>query len=284
VNLPAPALALDVHHEPTAQRFVAKAPGGGECVCLYRRQGDVLALVHTEVPGALQGQGLAGQVVQAAVQWARDEGLRVTPACSYVAAWLRRHPALPVPTAAAEVIGFWFGPPPLAARPEWFRKDAAFDASIRTRFGGLIEQALAGQLVHWADEPQGALARILLLDQFTRNIFRDTPRAFAGDAQALAAAAALVDAGADQALQPLQRLFVYLPFEHAEDIGAQQRAVALCEALASADPAFESFADYARRHHDVIARFGRFPHRNSILGRASTAEEEAFLQRPGSRF
>lgn len=187
-----------------------------------------------------------------------------------------------------DVLRFWFGEPPSATpRAEWFRKDAAFDDEIRTRFLGLIERALAGALDGWMASPRSALARIVVLDQFTRNAFRGQARAFAGDAQALAAAEALVAAGADQTLPPLQRWFVYLPFEHAESAAAQARSLALFGALAAAHPRLAAAADaleWARRHAAIIARFGRYPHRNAALGRASTAEEEAFLREPGSSF
>jgi len=188
-----------------------------------------------------------------------------------------------------EVLDFWFGAPGSldAGKPrrEWFVKQDAFDALVRARFGTTIEQALAGGLREWDDEgPQGALARILVLDQFTRNAHRDTPTAFAGDALALAAARRLVDSGADRQLPPLQRAFVYMPFEHAEDAYMQERAVELFGVLAAEQPGFDEMLDYAHRHRGVIARFGRFPHRNAILGRASTPEEAEFLRQPGSRF
>jgi uncharacterized protein (DUF924 family) len=186
------------------------------------------------------------------------------------------------PTAAA-VLQFWFGDEAVP-REAWFRKDPAFDRRIAQTFGAQIEQALAGGLTAWDATPDGALARIVLLDQFTRNAFRDTPHAFAGDALALAAAQALRARGDDLALPPLRRVFAYLPFEHAEDMALQRQSVALFESLAAADPALEPQADYARRHALVIERFGRFPHRNAVLGRVSSAEEEAFLQQPGSRF
>jgi uncharacterized protein (DUF924 family) len=184
---------------------------------------------------------------------------------------------------ADAVLRFWFGDAP-AARAEWFKKDAAFDALIAQRFGALIDQALAGGFASWADAPEHALARILLLDQFTRNVFRDTPRAFAGDARALAAARAMVARGHDTALPPLRRAFVYLPFEHAEDLAAQRESLALHAALARDDPALASQEDYAKRHAVIVERFGRFPHRNLVLGRVSTDEELAFLQQPGSSF
>jgi uncharacterized protein (DUF924 family) len=190
---------------------------------------------------------------------------------------------------AQEVLDFWFLPPGAEghgqARKEWFRKDDRFDTDVRERFGAAITQAVAGGLREWdAEGPQGALARIIVLDQFTRNARRGTPGMFEGDALALAAACQLVDSGADGELEPLQRLFVYLPFEHAEDARMQERSVELLAALAGAHPGFESELDYAHRHRGVIARFGRFPHRNPILGRASTAEELAFLSQPGSGF
>lgn len=188
-----------------------------------------------------------------------------------------------------DVLDFWFGAPgsPEAGQPRraWFVKQDDFDATIRTRFGATIEQALAGGLRDWdAAGPQGTLARILVLDQLMRNAYRNTPQSFVGDALALAAARALVDAGADRTLPPLQRAFVYMPFEHAEDPTMQERAVELFGVLAAAHPGFDEMLDYAHRHRGVIARFGRFPHRNDILGRASTPDEIEFLRQPGSRF
>lgn len=191
------------------------------------------------------------------------------------------------PAEARRVLDFWFGAPGTASycldRPEWFRKDAAFDASIHEAFGVLIEQALRGELDGWSREPRGALAQIILLDQFTRNAFRGTPRAFAGDPRALAAAQRMVAARRDEALQPMQRVFVYLPFEHAEDFAMQDEAVRLLSRLPR-EPWQESVLDFAQRHRAIVARFGRFPHRNAILGRPSTAEEIEFLKQPGSGF
>ena len=191
-------------------------------------------------------------------------------------------------TPAGQVLAFWFGRPDDRdhglARDAWFRKDPAFDAAIATEFGALIESAIAGELAHWADDPDTALAQVLLLDQFTRNAFRDTPRAFAGDARALKAAQAMVAARQEASLAPLQRQFVYLPFEHDESLAMQDEAMRLFGALAAEQPQFADLLEWARRHRDVIARFGRFPHRNALLGRASTPDEEAFLLLPGSRF
>ena len=191
-------------------------------------------------------------------------------------------------TNAQAVLDFWFGaeggPEYGAVRDLWFRKSDDSDRQITERFGPLIEQALRGELDAWAVEPHGALAQIVLLDQFTRNSFRDTPRAFAGDKRALAAAMAMVGSRHDEKLLPVQRVFVYLPFEHAEGIGMQEEALRLFTRLVAEAPELQNMLDYAQRHHDVVQRFGRFPHRNTILGRQSTVEEIEFLKQPGSRF
>jgi uncharacterized protein (DUF924 family) len=193
-----------------------------------------------------------------------------------------------LPADAQAVLDFWFGSPGSpeqgTRRPEWWRKDPAFDAEVRTRFGPLVERALRGELEDWSKTAEGALAQVLLLDQFTRNAYRDTPRAFAGDARAQAAAQAMVGRRQDEALPPEQRTFVYMPFEHAEGLAMQEEAVRLFARLAAIAPDEEEQLDYARRHQDVIRRFGRFPHRNAILGRRSTPEEAAFLEQPGSGF
>ena len=188
---------------------------------------------------------------------------------------------------ARAVFEFWFPPPGSpghgAARREWFQKDARFDAEIGARFGALVELALGGGLRDWdAEGPQAALARILLLDQFTRNAFRGQAQAFAGDALALADALALLDSGQDQALEPLQRWFLLMPLEHAEDLAMQQRSVTEFERLAVIEPKLADALAYAKRHLEVIARFGRFPHRNAALQRSSSAEELAYLNQPGS--
>lgn len=192
------------------------------------------------------------------------------------------------PPAAQRVLDFWFGPPDSAQfgtqRAMWFQKRNTTDGAIKRQFLRDVEAALAGTLTHWDVYLRGTLARIVLLDQFTRNVFRDTPRAFAGDALAKAAAQRLVDDGSDLHLLAVERVFVYMPFEHAEDPAAQAQAVALFRALDAAHPGFEGSLDYALRHQAVIDRFGRFPHRNAILGRESTDEELAFLARPGGRF
>jgi uncharacterized protein (DUF924 family) len=190
---------------------------------------------------------------------------------------------MPTCAQATAVLDFWFAGSN-EPRAEWFKKDAAFDALIAERFGTLIEQALSDGLAAWAQEPDSALAQLIVLDQFTRNTFRDTPRAFAGDALALPAARAMVSRGDHLALPPLHRLFVFLPFEHAEDRATQEESLRLFAALSATDMSLADFEDYARRHAAVIERFGRFPHRNTVLGRASTDEELQFLQQPGSRF
>ncbi|MFV0665386.1 DUF924 family protein [Denitromonas sp.] len=193
-----------------------------------------------------------------------------------------------LPDDARRILEFWFGAPGTAEhgnhRRLWFEKHDDTDAAIANRFGPLIEAALAGGLTDWDASEHGVLARILLLDQFTRNVFRDTPRAFAGDALALCAARALIDRGGDAGLIPVERIFAYLPFEHAEAPAEQARAVALFKALRDAHPGFENTYDYALRHQAVIVRFGRFPHRNAILGRVSTPAEQTFLATPGARF
>jgi uncharacterized protein (DUF924 family) len=186
------------------------------------------------------------------------------------------------------VLDFWFGAEGSAEfgsqRKVWFRKDPDFDAEVATRFGPAIEQALRGELDGWNTTARGALARILLLDQFTRNAFRGDRRAFAGDAQALAGATAMVGARLDEALPPFMRAFAYMPFEHAEGMAMQDEAVRLFTRLQSAAPELAHMLDYAQRHREVIERFGRYPGRNAALGRQSTAEELAYLAKPGPGF
>ncbi len=190
---------------------------------------------------------------------------------------------------AQDVLDFWFLPSGAEGhgkqRIEWFRKDEAFDAALRERFGGLIAQAMAGGLREWDEQgPRGTLARLLVLDQFTRNAFRGKPESFGGDTLALQAAHQLVDSGGYQSLSPVERQFVYMPFEHAEDARMQEQAVSLFTELAAQHEGFGEALDYAHRHRGVIARFGRFPHRNAILGRASSPEELAYLALPGAGF
>jgi uncharacterized protein (DUF924 family) len=193
-----------------------------------------------------------------------------------------------VTAQAQEVLDFWFTPDPGqpadAMRTAWFKKDAAFDAKIRDRFGALIDQAIGGGLPDWDQQgPAGALARILLLDQFTRNAYRGTARAFAGDQRALATAEEAVARGFDRELTPRERWFMYMPFEHAESIPAQHRSIELFAALAQEMQDDDALA-WARKHAEVVFKFGRYPHRNAILGRTSTPEEEAYLRTPGAGF
>lgn len=196
-----------------------------------------------------------------------------------------------------QILSLWFG----SARPgnadalrhkaQWFTKSAAFDEELRQRFGTAVEAALGGALQHWATQgPWQQLALVILLDQFTRNIHRNTPKSFAGDAQALALALQAMDCGSDRLLPEVARVFMYLPLEHAEDPAMQQRSVAAFEALlqSATDAELREYLagtlDYAHRHQVVIERFCRFPHRNSILGRTSTTEEAEYLAQPGSGF
>lgn len=171
----------------------------------------------------------------------------------------------------------------------WFGKSGCQDVDSENRFGGLVRQALDGGLPEWEREPQSWLALILLLDQLPRMIFRDTPRAYAGDARAQQLVRQGLAGGFDRQLPRIERVFVYIVLEHAEDLASQNEAVRLYEALQgesgeSEKVLFAGYLAYARKHQVVIERFGRFPHRNAILGRQSTAEEARFLTEPGSRF
>jgi uncharacterized protein (DUF924 family) len=189
----------------------------------------------------------------------------------------------PLAPLAADILTFWFGATPHAERDCWFRKDAAFDREIRTRFHDALAAGLAGAFGEWCTTPHGALARVVLLDQFTRNAFRGTPQSFAGDARALATAMLALEREFEPSLDAYERWFLYMPFVHSEDLAMQDRAIACFTKLAEEAGVAEPL-DWADRHRDVIRRFGRFPHRNEILGRISTAEESAFLDEPGSRF
>jgi len=189
----------------------------------------------------------------------------------------------PLAQLAEEILTFWFSSGPHEDREVWFRKDDAFDGEIRERFGEAIAAGLAGAFGEWCTTPRGSLARVILLDQFTRNAFRGTPQAFAADARALATAKQALQREFDRELDPYERWFMYMPFVHSEDLATQDQAVTLFVALAT-ETGLDSPLPWTQRHRDVIARFGRFPHRNEILGRPSTPEELAFLAQPGSRF
>ena len=187
----------------------------------------------------------------------------------------------PIDPRAAELLSFWFRNGDRDKR--WFGKDPAFDAEVRVRFLALYEQAAAGALTAWRGSPAECLALVIALDQLPRNIFRGSARAFASDADALVASKHAVARGDDRATRPVERLFLYLPFEHAESLEEQRRACELLEPLALYAETQDVYR-YALAHLDVIARFGRFPHRNALLGRPSTPEELEFLKTPGSAF
>nr|CDQ34904.1 hypothetical protein BN993_04371 [Virgibacillus halodenitrificans] len=177
---------------------------------------------------------------------------------------------------ARQVLDFWF----VEAGPkQWFNKDPAFDQALTERFGALYDAACRCELYAWRQSSRGALAEILLLDQFSRNIYRDQALAFAQDPLALSLAQHLVAQGGDQALPPEQRAFVYMPYMHSESPLIHQEALRLFD-----QPGLERNLDFEQRHWAIIERFGRYPHRNAILGRESTPEERDFLRQPGSSF
>jgi uncharacterized protein (DUF924 family) len=186
---------------------------------------------------------------------------------------------------APEVLRFWFGEGADYGKvhKRWFEKDPAFDALVTKRYQKLHQEMLEGAHQAWLDQPHPCLARIIVLDQFPRHIYRGSAHAFSSDSQALDAARHLVDRGWDRDLLPVERMFAYLPFQHSESLADQERALTLYQPL----KAFPETADtdrYAIAHRDIIRRFGRFPHRNAALGRQSTPEEFEFLKQPGSSF
>jgi len=193
----------------------------------------------------------------------------------------------PVPARARAFLDFWFGPPGDLQRFHhkqiWFRSTPEFDAAVHAGFAADHEQAVAGAFAAWEDAPLSALAHVMLLDQVPRNIFRSTPRAFASDALALAATNCALERGFDQAVPAAWRLFFYLPLEHSEALADQQRGLDLLLALPPV-PGRKSDGHMTRLHFEIIERFGRFPHRNAILGRESTPEELAFLVECEHRF
>ena len=193
------------------------------------------------------------------------------------------------------VLEFWFPADSARANKLWWGKDPALDAEITEEFGPTLAAAKAHELDAWADTARGRLALIVVLDQLSRNILRGDPETYAADAQARALTHAGLERGHDAEVRPIERLFFYLPLEHSEALADQERCVGLMEALAAevaAEPGvdearrkqFAGFVDYAIRHRDIVARFGRFPHRNALLGRPSTPEELEFLTQPGSSF
>lgn len=177
-------------------------------------------------------------------------------------------------TTAGEVLRFWFD----EHAGDWFVKNPAFDKAIRERFLALHEEAAAGRLARWAEEPRGALALVIALDQFPRNLFRGEARAFATDPMAREIARRILERGWDKAMAQPERLFIYLPFEHSESLADQDLCVSLMKDFD------ERQRWYAERHREIIRRFGRFPHRNAALGRTSTPAEIEFLKEPGSSF
>lgn len=187
-------------------------------------------------------------------------------------------------TTPADILAFWFADGPNAYREAWFKRDDAFDATIRTRFGAAVPAARDGSLDDWAGQPDTALALLILLDQFPRNLFRGTAEAFASDAHAREVAREVVLRHRfDLGLTPTERPFLYLPFEHSEAMADQDLSVALFEGLRDHPPQARvgGGIDYAWRHRAVIRRFGRFPHRNAALGRESTGEEQGWLAAGG---
>lgn len=196
------------------------------------------------------------------------------------------------PTSPDDLLRVWFGEPgspPLASSKKWFAKDEEFDGFLRDRFLGTLESGVRGELDAWKSTPRGRLALIILFDQLSRNMFRGSPRSFAQDALALALTLEALGAGEDRSLTPVERYFVLMPLMHSEDVVMQRRCVAEFEKLLAESPdefksLLASALDYAQRHAVIVERFGRFPHRNAVLGRESTAEEKAFLLQPGSSF
>jgi uncharacterized protein (DUF924 family) len=186
---------------------------------------------------------------------------------------------------ASEVLDFWFGTGEARgrARPEWYRKDAAFDEEIRRRFSALHAAAALGERDRWREAPDSMVALVVVLDQFSRNLYRDDPRAFSQDEYALRCAREALGRGDEGSRSPVERQFLYMPFEHSERLEDQVLAVERMQAL-DAYPETKGLVKWARAHEAIIRRFGRFPHRNAALGRESTPEEIEFLGQPGSRF
>jgi uncharacterized protein (DUF924 family) len=184
-----------------------------------------------------------------------------------------------------DVLDFWFGRPEDPGygefREAWFRKDPEFDREVRDRFEELYEDAAAGRLDSWREEPESCLALVILLDQFPRNMFRGDPKTYATDERALEVSRHALDNAFDRELPPFMRHFLYMPFMHSEDLEVQRRSVELFDRLAADGP---DLTDYAVGHFEIVDRFGRFPHRNEVLGRATTPEEAEFLTQPGSSY
>jgi uncharacterized protein (DUF924 family) len=180
-------------------------------------------------------------------------------------------------TTPQDVLDFWFDGDPASHRNVWFEKEDAFDHAC-TRFADALHEAKSGSLDHWAETPYGALALIILLDQLSRNLFRGSPETYAADSKARTIARAAIALAFDQQVGNVERVFFYLPFEHSEDMADQADSVRLFTQLG------DEAAKWARHHHDIVHRFGRFPHRNAILGRASTPVEERYLASDENKF
>ncbi len=197
-------------------------------------------------------------------------------------------------TQPDEIIKFWFGPgdDPYhvdgQVSSRWFAGGKEFDEEIRQRFGADLHRAICGEYDGWAEDPRGRLALVLLLDQFSRNLFRGSPRSWSQDLVAQHLVLEAMDDGVDEELRPIERTFFYLPLEHAEDLQLQQMSVRAFSQLADEVPDsagnFQVALDYAQRHLEIIERFGRFPHRNDVIGRPTTDEEAEFLKQPNSSF
>ena len=194
-----------------------------------------------------------------------------------------------------DITTFWLGPaldgPELAGnrRDWWYRGGDIVDEEIHERFADHVKRAVSGELTDWVMSPDGAFALVLLLDQFTRNLYRDTKGAYSGDARAHGVMQSAIDSGLDKALHPVSRIWLYHPLHHSEDLAQQDRGLDVLHNLEAESP--EEWHPYVRRsidgwtrHRDIVARFGRFPHRNHVLGRTSTPEETAYLKKDGQSF
>ena len=267
-------------------RYTIRVPEiDGEGIISYVHETPTHVVVNTtRVDASLQGRGLAGLLAARLATDALAKGWTTDPQCSYFAAQLDKHPewaalrrrVRSAGETAETVLSFWFEEIPPEAK---FKRDAAFDAQLTARFGRTLEQAAAGELFAWRETARGRLAEIIVLDQFSRNIYRDTPRAFAQDAMALALAQEAVGAGALEVLDSDGRMFLLMPYMHSESRAIHALAAPLFEKHTSAGT-----YDYELRHKKIVDAFGRYPHRNAILGRASTTEELTFLTQPGSSF
>lgn len=194
-----------------------------------------------------------------------------------------------------EILEFWFGPDadqPLERAEKWFQPDDEFDREIRERFEDDVERAAAGEYDSWRQTPRGSLAYIILLDQFTRNIYRDSPKAFAHDSRTVEATLEGIERDFDEELEPVERAFFYMPLMHSEDPEVQETSLEMFDRLRKSAPeedqrvksTVQSNYDFAVKHAEIIDRFGRYPHRNEVLGRESTDEERAFLEERGRGF